>query len=71
MRSLPLLGLGIGFIVMGIGLYALTLRAPKATPGLHRRAHLREEEEMRDERKKMRVAAAVVVAFGVVLILIS
>lgn len=73
--NLALAGLGIGFVLMGAGLYALTLRkqkkaeqAPSAPPN---KAQLREQAALVEETKKMRLAAGVSAAFGVVLFLLS
>ena len=68
MRSLALTGLGLGFILMGAGLYALTLRKPKAPPANPTKTQQREQAELAVEHKKMRLAAGVVAAFGVLLI---
>jgi hypothetical protein len=71
MSSLAFTGLGIGFILMGAGLYALTLRKGKPTPAAPNKTQLREQAAMADETRKMRIAAGVAAGFGVVLILLT
>jgi hypothetical protein len=70
-RSLPIFGLGVIFALMGVGLFLLTLRKPKPLAEGAKKAELREQEALRDEAKKMRIAAGALTAFGVVLLLIS
>ncbi len=67
MRSSALFGLGLGFVLMGAGLFALTLRKAKASPANPTKAQQRELIELAAEHKKMRLGAAVVVGFGLVL----
>ena len=64
MRSPVFIALGLGFILMGAGLFALTLRNSKATPANPTKAQLREQAALAAETRKMRIAAALVVAFG-------
>ena len=64
MRPLAFIALGFGFILMGLGLFALTLRKPKALPANPTKAQLREQADAAQETKKMRIAAAVACAFG-------
>ena len=71
MNPLVFTGLGIGFLLMAAGLYALTLRKPKAVPAVPNKSQLREQAALAEETKKMRIAAAVVAGFGVVLILLT
>lgn len=72
MRTLVFTGLGIGFLFMGAGLYALTLRKPsKPAPGAPNKSQLREQAALADETKKMRIAAASVAGVGVAMILFS
>ena len=71
MRHLVFTGLGIGFILMGVALYALTLRKQKSAPALPNKSQLREQTALAEETKKMRIAAAVTAAFGAVLILLT
>ena len=71
MQSIALAGLGVGFILMGAGLFALTLRKPKPTPPNPNSKQLREQAALADETKKMRIGAGVVAGFGVLLLLIS
>lgn len=71
MRSLVFIGLGIGFVLMGAGLYALTLRKAKPTPAVLNKTQQREQAALVEETKKMRIAAGVVAGFGVVLMLLT
>jgi hypothetical protein len=71
MRSIALAGLGIGFILMGGGLFALTLRKPKPVPPNPNSKQLREQAALADEQKKMRIGAGVVAGFGIILLVIS
>lgn len=71
MRSLPLYGLGMFFLLVAAGLLALSWRKPKPVSPLARKAELRELEALRKESTKMRVAAGIAAGFGVLLILIS
>ena len=71
MRPLVFTGLGIGFILMGAALYALTLRKPKSTPANPNKSQLREQAALAEETRKMRIAAGVTAAFGVVLLLLT
>ena len=71
MRHLVFTGLGIGFILMGVALYALTLRKQKPTTALPNKSQLREQTALAEETKKMRIASAVTAAFGAVLILLT
>ena len=71
MRPLVFTGLGIGFILMGAALYALTLRKAKSTPTNPNKAQLREQAALAEENRKMRIASGVVVAFGAVLLLLT
>ena len=71
MRHLVFTGLGIGFILMGAALYALTLRKPKPTPAVPNKSQLREQAALAEETKKMRIASAITAAFGAVLVLLT
>lgn len=75
MRSIVLIGLGLGFILMGAGLYALTLRKPekpaKPAPANPDRKQQRELDALADEKKKMHIAAGCAAGFGAVLIGLS
>jgi hypothetical protein len=71
MRPLVFTGLGIGFILMGAALYALTLRKAKSMPANPNKAQLREQAALADENRRMRLASGVVAAFGVVLLLLT
>lgn len=72
-RSTPLLVLGAFFIAMGVGFFVFTLRAapPVAPAAAPKKSELRELEARRTETSKMRIAGAVLTAFGAVLVLIS
>jgi hypothetical protein len=70
MRPLVFTGLGIGFILMGAGLFALTLRKRKPTPANPNKSQLREAAALTEETRKMRIAAAAIAGFGVLLLLI-
>ena len=56
---------------MGVALYALTLRKPKPTPAIPNKSQLREQTELAEETRKMRIAAGITAAFGAVLILLT
>jgi hypothetical protein len=71
MRPLVFTGLGVGFILMGVALYALTLRKPKPTPAIPNKSQLREQAALEHETKKMRIAAGITAAFGAVLLLLT
>jgi hypothetical protein len=71
MRPLVFTGLGIGFILMGAALYALTLRKAKPTPVNPNKSQLREQAVLAEETKKMRIASGITVGFGVVLLLLT
>jgi len=65
-------GLGIGFLLMGAGLLALTLRKPsKPTPANPNKSQLREQAALAEETKKMRIAAAVIGGLGLALLAFS
>lgn len=71
MRSLVFIGLGIGFILMGAGLYALTMRKPKATPALPNKTQLREQAALAEENRKMRLAAGSIGGLGALFVILS
>ena len=72
MRTLVFTGLGIGFLLMGAGLYALTLRkSSKPTPAVPNKSQLREQAELAQETKKMRIAAACIGGIGVLMVIFS
>jgi hypothetical protein len=71
MRSLVFTGLGIGFILMGAALFALTLRKPKSTIANPNKSQLREQAILAEENRKMRLAAGVSAGFGAVLVLLT
>jgi hypothetical protein len=65
------IALGIGFMLMGLGLFALTWRKAKSAPVNPNKSQLRERAAMAEETKKMRIAAAGTAGFGLVLLLIG
>ena len=69
MRNQIFIGLGLGFILMGAGLFALTLRKAKPTPANPNKSQLREQAALAAEAKKMRIGAGVIAAFGAVVLL--
>lgn len=71
MRSLPLSGLGIFFLVAAVGLLALSFRKPVARKATPTKAELRAESALQKETRKMRIAAAVTALIGMGLIAIS
>jgi len=71
MRHLVFTGLGFGFILMGAGLFALTLKKAKPGPPLPTKAQLREEAVQAEETKKLRIAGGTIAGFGALLILLS
>ncbi|MBL9186586.1 MAG: hypothetical protein JNK23_03820 [Opitutaceae bacterium] len=72
MRSIALFGLGLGFLLMGAGLFALTLRKPaKPAPANPNAKQQRELAVLAEEKKKMHIAAACAAGFGVALMGVS
>lgn len=72
MRGPALIALGIGFLLMGAGLYALTLKKPaKAVVAPLNKSQLRDLAERDEETKKMRVAAGGTAGIGVLFIVFS
>lgn len=72
MRTYAFIALGLGFILMGAALYALTLRKPaKPLPAAPSKTQLREQAALDEEKKKMRIGAAVVAAFGLVVVVLT
>lgn len=74
MPYLVFIGLGIGFLLMGVALYALTLRRPKSIvpSGTNpTKSQLRESAERTAENKKMRIAAGCLTVFGALLVIFS
>lgn len=65
MRSAVFIALGLGFVLMGAGLYALTLIKTKGPPPNPTKAQLREQAAMAVENRKMRIAAGVIAGIGV------
>jgi hypothetical protein len=64
MRSPAFIAIGLGFILMGVGLFALTLKKPKNVPANPTKSQLREQAALADENRKMRTAAGVVAGLG-------
>lgn len=71
MRTLIFSGLGIGFLIMAVALYALTLRKAKPTPAIPNKSQLREQVALAQETKKMRIASGITAVFGITLILLT
>lgn len=81
MRSLPVFGLGIALALVGVGLFALTLRKPKPSGATEGAARPLKKSEVRDletqklarqtEATKLRIAGAVFAVAGAVLMVIS
>jgi hypothetical protein len=71
MRSIAFAALGLGFVLMGAGLYALTLRKPKETPATPTKSQLREQSALSEENKKMRIGAGVIAAVGLIMFLLA
>ncbi len=72
MRGPALIALGIGFLLMGAGLYALTLRKPaKAAAAPFNKSQLRDQAELVEETKKMRIAAGGTAGIGALFIVFS
>jgi hypothetical protein len=69
MRSSAFIAIGLGFILMGVGLFALTLRKPKSAMVNPTKAQLREQAALAEESRKMRLAAGVVAGSGALLCL--
>ena len=70
MRSFAFAAVGLGFVLMGAGLFALTLRKPKDKPAVPTKAQQREQAVLDEEKKKMHIAAGVSVAVGLALIVL-
>ncbi|MFZ9838279.1 MAG: hypothetical protein ACO3JJ_07095 [Opitutaceae bacterium] len=69
MVSQAFIAVGLGFVLMGGGLYALTLTKAKASPAEPTKAQLREQAVRAVETRKMRIAAAVSAGLGLALVL--
>jgi hypothetical protein len=70
MRSSAFIAVGLGFVLMGAGLYALTLIKGKPLPAEPTKAQLREQAARAVETRKMRIAAGVSAAVGLGLVLL-
>lgn len=75
MHSLPLIGLGIAFSLGGLALFALTLRkatsAARPATAPMKKSELRELQARQTETNKLRIAAAILVAMGAALMILS
>lgn len=78
MRSLPILGLGVFFVLAGIGLVLFTLRKTAAAtkPGVPlKKSELRDLEAAKSahqtETTKLRIAGGIALAVGVALMALS
>ena len=70
MHSPVFIALGLGFVIMGVALFALTMGKSPPPPTHPTKAQLREQTARALETKKMRIAAGVVTGFGILLALI-
>lgn len=68
MRSQAFIAVGLGFVLMGAGLFALTLRRDPPPPAQPTKAWQRGEAARVAERRKMRLAAGVVAGAGAALV---
>ena len=68
MRSSAFIAVGLGFVLMGAGLYALTLVKGKPLPAEPTKAQVREQAARAAETRKMRIAAGVSEAVGLGLV---
>ncbi len=71
MRTPVFIALGLAFVLMGAGLFALTLGKTKELPAHPTKTQLREQATQAAETRKMRLAAAIVVALGCLISLMS
>ena len=71
-HSIPLLALAGFFVFMGLAMFALTMRAAKVPPAgvPEKKAEQRERASHEQEQTKMRIGAAILVIFGVILLFI-
>ena len=67
MRSPAFFAIGLGFVLMGAGLLALTLRKPGSAPANPTKAQQREQAALAEENRKMRIGAAVVGGVGLLI----
>jgi uncharacterized protein YjeT (DUF2065 family) len=70
MHSIRSIALGIVFALGGLALFAYTLRKVQ-TPVNPKKSELRELQARQTETNKLRVAAAILVAVGAVLMIFS
>jgi len=73
MRSMPMIVLGLVFAAGGLLLAWLTFRQPKQPPTKApvKKSELREQEAERKDAIKLRIGAAILVAFGILLMIIA
>ena len=73
MRSMPMIVLGLVFAIGGLLLAWLTFRQPKPPPSAApvKKSELRAQEAERKDAIKLRIGAAILVAFGVLLMIIA
>lgn len=72
MRTPAFIAIGLCFLLMGAGLYALTLRKSKQPqPAVPNKSQLREQAALAEETKKMRIGAGVAAGFGLIIIVLT
>ena len=73
MSSMPMIVLGLVFAAGGLLLAGLTFRKPKESESKApvKKSQLREQELERKDAVKLRIGAAILVAFGVALMIIA
>jgi len=72
MRSVPIIVLGLVFALGGLALTLLTFRKPKPTTTAPlKKSEVRAKELEHKDTIKLRIAGAILVAFGVLLMFIS
>ena len=71
MRNLVLTGLGVGFLLMGGGLFALSLKKSTPPPPNPNKSQLREQAIEAEETKKLRMAGGGIAGFGAVLLILA
>jgi hypothetical protein len=70
-RSPPLLALGLFFVTCGIACLVWSLRARKELPANAKKKQLREENEIKAENAKFRIAGGAAIVFGALIVAIS
>lgn len=71
MRSLPIYGLGVVLVIMGLGLFVFSVATAKPVAPTAKKSELREQEIVRANTKKLRIAAGALVGLGALLIVLS